>query len=248
MDNQVKKTEEEQITEKRVAFIAKVLDMTTERAFILNKFIADIPYKEISSFFKYRVGFHEEHASKEMVTLKAYKSYIRRKTVKQIEKGEFVFRDFDEMLEFIQVFFAGEDLTKGAHGFKDHVIIRVSNSKRLLDSSELNESGFARQLDMESEISVYEWLFLNQGKIGYAPIMSDDRKKKLEALLAKKLAEKSGLTPKDTKKEEFAILESGKNPKLQTKPKEEGGLEELPPIDMSAVSDVFGEQEIKNPQ
>lgn len=241
MISQVEKTEEEQITEKRVAFIAKVLDMTTERAFILNKFIADIPYKEISSFFKYRVGFHEEHASKEMVTLKAYKSYIRKKTVKQIEKGEFVFKDFDEMVEFVQVFFAGEDLTKGAHGFKDHVIIRVSNSKRLLDSTELNESGFARQLDMEREIGVYEWLFLNQDKIGYAPIISDDRKKKLETLLVKKLGERSGMTPKDAKKEESEILDKEKKTRVQTKPDKEEDLEELPPIDMSAVSEVFGD-------
>lgn len=230
MSNTVEKTEEQIITEQRVSFIRKVLEIEQERAFVLNRFIADIPYGEISAFFRYRVAFNEEHASKEMVTLKAYKSYTREKTVSKIRKGSFVFMDFDEMVDFVQTYFVGEDLTKGAQGFKGNVIIRVGTNKRLFDSTDLSENGFARQLDQEKEIGVYEWLFLNQKKIGYAPMLSDERKKKLEALLEKKLKEESGLSVKggeDREESEVRMLEEREN--------SDEVEEELPPVDISNI-------------
>ena len=42
-ETETEKTQEQIITEKRVAFIRKVLDMEQERAFVLNRFISDIP-------------------------------------------------------------------------------------------------------------------------------------------------------------------------------------------------------------
>lgn len=227
------KTEEEQVTEKRVAFIAKVLDMENERAFVLNRFISDIPLNEIPAFFKYRIGFHEEHSSKEMVTLKAYRSYTRKKTVSKIQKGEFVFTDFDDMVEWIQTYFMGEDLTKGAHGFKSNVILRVSNTKRLLDTSDLSEQGFPTILDAEKEVKVYEWLFLNQKKIGYAPLLSGERKKELEALLEKKLKEESGLPIKATEESTMGTTSKEEyEPDFHKK-------EVLPPLDISAIEGIL---------
>ena len=171
-----------------------------------------------------------------MVTLKAYKSFIRLKRVKQIQKGDFAFRDFDEMVDFIQTYFIGEDLTKGAQGSKSNAIIRVNNNKRLVDSMDLSENGFARQLDTEQELSVYEWLFLNQKKIGYAPMLSDERKKKLEALLEKKLKEESGLSVKDkegTKLDKTKILIEKEHREEMTE------IEELPPLDMNTLGKIF---------
>jgi len=235
MQNKQIKMDVEEV-KKRVAFISKILEISIERAHILNRFIADIPTSELSYFFRYRIGFHTEKGSKELITLNAYRSYIQKKTVSKIKKGEFTFEDFEEMVDFIRTYFAGSDLTKGAHGFKPHTIISVTQNGRLQDTSRVTDNGFYVNLTLDEEITVYEWLFLNQTKIGYTPLVSEERQEKLRELLTQKLEGETGIKAKKLKQKEIDILSHNETDKEL---EDRGEDTRLDVLDLSSVQSIF---------
>ena len=211
---------------KRLTFIANALDVAPERAFILDRFIADIADDELTAFFKYRVGFNLEMNSKEQVTLNAYISYTREKTIKKINKGDFYFDDFDDMVHFIKVHFKNENLVKGVMGFGKNTTLRMNPQAKIVNTEDVNDNGFERILELKEEVKVYEWLFLNQTKIGYAPLIDEGRKSKLQKKLLEKMGKETGLIPFTEHSEEEVVTPHIEN-------------EGLSPIDISQAEQVF---------
>lgn len=220
--------------DKRLTFVMNVLNVSPERAFIIDSFIADITNLELSSFFKYRINHEEEKLSKELVTLNAYKAYKKDKILDKIKKREFYFLDFDDMVHFIRVHFENQDVVRGVVGFGKDSIMRITSNGYMVNSNDLGENGFARKLEQKEEIQVYEWLYQNQTKIGDVPMITDKRKEKLQKILLAKLEKESGLLPF---RED--VFSQSKEADMDTKQEEDETTESRPELDINELEKVF---------
>jgi hypothetical protein len=160
---------------KRVSLIVELAEVSPIKAKFLDSIISDIPFNQIVPFFKFRASFLKPYANKDYATVVAHSEWERINTEKKLQSGEFLFSDIYDMVSFIQKHYKGKKLIRGAKPFYGDVIIKLNDGGNMLNDTHHNNEGYATRISQKEESEVYEWLFANQHKIGFAPVYLKDK-------------------------------------------------------------------------
>lgn len=161
-------------TAQREKIIIELAEVSPLKAKFMNSIISKVPFKELVPFFKIRASHLTPYSKKDFATIKALEEWERKDMEKKIANGSFSFSSIYDMVDFIQSHYLGKKLVRGAKPFYADVVIKLNETGNMLNDSHHSNEGKATRISQKEESQVYEWLFLNQEKIGFAPVYISD--------------------------------------------------------------------------